>query len=150
MGIENTSYADGRFQVYTPGLGSVGQYQTSGIPWVSSSITVGQLGDAPQEFEFYNVTRWVTVTNVVSDQLDAAPLRVGFSSIGVSGTVAASQNYFTLNNGESYTGEWRVSSVFLLADTLVGTTASIAAGLTGIPAASVGGWTNWSGNVGIQ
>jgi|3_EtaG_2_1085321.scaffolds.fasta_scaffold144834_2 hypothetical protein len=148
MGIENESFSQGRFQVYTPGLGSVGQYQSSAIPWASSSITVPALGNAPDEYDFYNITKFVTITNTNTGGNSA--LRLGFSSIGVSGAVAAAQNYVVLDNGESYTGEWRVGSVFLLADTAAQTSASIVAGLTGIPVESVGGWTNWSGNVGIQ
>jgi len=149
--MSHTEYADGRFQVYTPGLGSVGQYQTSGIPWISGSITVYDSEAAgvtgPLEIEFYNITRFVTVINTNIGANSA--LRVGFSSLGVTGSEGAGDNnYFILDNGESYTGEWRVGSIFLAGDAAI-TSASVVAGLTGIPVTSVGGWTNWTGNVGI-
>ena len=146
--MSNSKSGVGRFQNYTPGLGSVGQYQTSGIPWVSSSVNVPAFGHTPHQIDFYNITKFITISNTNTGA--NAPMRFGFSEMGVTGSVATAQNYIVLDNGESYTGEFRVGSVFLLADTTTGTTASIAAGLTGIPVDSVGGWTNWSGNVGIQ
>jgi hypothetical protein len=75
-------------------------------------------------------------------------LRVGFSSIGTSGSVPGNNYYFTLANGESYTGDWRVTSVFLLCDTTNLTSASVIAGLTAISTSSLG-FDNWSGSLGV-
>ena len=80
----NTRFADARFKFTTPGLGSVGQYQTSGIPYISSSITVpvsGAGGAGVVEITFEGVTKFVTVVNEATGT--SKPLRVGFSSLGV-------------------------------------------------------------------
>ena len=115
----NTRFADARFKFTTPGLGSVGQYQTSGIPYISSSITVpvsGAGGAYVVEVTFECVTKFVTVINEATGT--NKPLRVGFSSLGVQGSDREGEllanNYFVLNNGESYTGEWRVAKLYCL------------------------------------
>ena len=46
-----------------PGLGKVGQYQTSGIPFVTGSVFVHKGGETPLEVELPAVSRFVTVTN---------------------------------------------------------------------------------------
>ena len=158
----NSDFADARFRQFAPALGKVGQYQMSAVPYLSSSVHVpaAALIVAPTEVSFPSVTRFVTIINEATGS--NKPLRVGFSSLGVSGSSAAggetNRNYFVLDNGESYTGEWRVSKLFLHgASNPVGgtggpvavydTTASIIAGLTGIPHASLS--ENWSGSSGV-
>ena len=99
------------------------------------------------ELNFPFVTKFVTVVNEHSGS--SVKLRVGFSEKGITGSGAPSQNgdnYFILDNGESYTGEFRVSSVYIAG---VGAlcTASVIAGMTGIPAAKLS--TNWSGTSGV-
>jgi len=148
----NTSFADQRFQHPSPGLGAVGQYQTSGIPYVTASVLVGTPYVATGhsntiEVSFPYVTKFVTVVNDHSGS--SAKLRVGFSSLGITGSDggnATGENYFILDNGESYTGEFRVSKLFLLGDASE-TTASVIAGMTGIPAGKL--QTNWSGTSGV-
>ena len=125
---------------YQPGLSSVGQYQVGAIPWISSSCLVRPSGESPVQFEFPYVSKFVTVINEHSGS--NAALRVGFSNNGCVGGDNV-DHYFLLNNGESYTGEWRVTSVYLMGDTNP-TTASIVAGLTGIPSNSLR--SNWSGS----
>tara|TARA_Y100000593_G_scaffold11319_2_gene20164 strand:- start:232 stop:669 length:438 start_codon:yes stop_codon:yes gene_type:complete len=138
------------FQHYRPGISAVGQYQMSGIPFVSASMPVPAIYDeAPLEVGFPYVTKFVTIINTNTGP--AAPLRVGFSQLGVTGSgghAGSNNNYFILNNGESYTGEWRVGAVYLVGDDNA-TSASIIAGQTGIPTSSVAGWTNWSGSRGV-
>ena len=148
-----------------PGLGKVGQYQTSGIPFVTGSVFVHKGGETPLEVEFPAVSRFVTVTNDATGS--NKPLRVGFSALGVTGShpgrvnsaaAPIHENYFVLNNGESYTGEWRVARIYLLgankpleaegaADVTFATTASIIAGLTGISPNQL--TDNWSGSSGV-
>ena len=127
------------------GLHSVGAYQRSGIPFASSSITVPGNASTPYEVSFPYVTKFVTVLNKNSGSNVA--LRVGFSANGADDVPAANNYYFTLDNGESYTGEWRVSSIFLLSDTTAETTASVIAGIAGIDNNCLPG--NWSGSVGV-
>lgn len=107
---------------YTAGVYSVGQYQISGKPWASASIPVEY--SSVLEITFPTVTKYFTVSNTNSGSTSI--LRVGFSENGVNGT-----NYFTLENGESYTGDLRVRSLYLRGD-VAPTTASVIAGLTGI------------------
>jgi hypothetical protein len=148
----NTTFADQRFQYPSPGLGAVGQYQTSGIPFATASVNVASSyvasGDSNTlEISFPFVTKFVTVVNDHSGS--SAKLRVGFSALGITGSDGGNDtgtNYFILDNGESYTGEFRVSKLYLLGDT-VPTTASVIAGMTGIPSYKL--QTNWSGTSGV-
>ena len=140
----NTTFADRRYTHPSPGLGAVGQYQTSGIPYATASVGVFSIldGEGAVQIPFPYVTKFVTVVNEHSGS--SAKLRVGFSAAGISGTV--DDNYFILDNGESYTGEFRVSSIFIAGDSSP-TTASVIAGMTGIPAGKLS--TNWSGTSGV-
>ena len=127
------------FKFAKPGLNAVGQYQLSGIPYASASIPVGT--SATVEVEFPTITKFVTVVNDHSGS--SAPLRVGFSSNGVVGLTQ--NHFFVLDNGESYTGEFRVKSIFLLGEP-ANTTASVIAGLTMIETDNLP--TNWSASDG--
>ncbi len=134
------------------GIGSTGAYQVSGVPYATASIEVPELSNAPFPVEFQTVTKFVTIVNTKTGT--NVPLRFGFSSLGVTGSATGapaggSDHYFVLDNGESYTGEWRVSKVFLLGDEKSGTAAqaSIVAGLTTIPASDLS--NNWSGSAGV-
>jgi glucan biosynthesis protein len=122
------------FNFVKPGLNAVGQYQLSGIPYATSTLAIDSA--TATELEFPTVTKFVTVVNEHSGS--SAKLRVGFSAAGVAGN-----NYFILDNGESYTGEFRVSSIFLRGDTTA-TSASVIAGLTMIETNNLP--TNWSGS----
>ena len=153
----NEKFATGRYTQQSPGVAAVGQYQLSGIPFVTASIAVPQGGTAPTEVTFPYVTKFVTVSNIATGS--NKPLRVGFSSLGTTGSSVnqGSDNFYILDNGESYTGEHRVSSIFLLgAAAPIGygeegiattTTTSVIAGLTGIPAVKLR--NNWSGTFGV-
>ena len=91
------------------------------------------------EIEFPTITKFVTVVNEHSGS--SAKLRVGFSELGVS----TNNHYFILDNGESYTGEFRVASIYLSGDTAP-STASVIAGLTMIELENLP--TNWSASDG--
>jgi len=125
------------FKFAKPGLNAVGQYQMSGIPYASSSILVSNT--AVTELEFPTITKFVTITNTHSGA--SSPLRVAFSATGVTNN----KNHFILDNGESYTGEFRISSIFLAGDSAE-TTASVIAGLTQIERINL--LTNWSASDG--
>ena len=150
------SHFTGHPQTYQQrvGIGHVPSYQISGIPFATASFTVPVLGSAPLKIDFPQVTKFVTVVNTVSGT--NVPLRVGFSALGTTGSATpagGSDNFFTLDNGDSYTGEWRVQSIFVLSATGSQASASIIAGLTGVPFGSVpgtiAGTLNWSGSVGV-
>lgn len=123
------------------GLGHTPSYQVSGIPFVTGTLPVEASSGTVLEISFYNVTRFLTVKNTVDPDIDA-PMRVGFSELGVQGT-----NYFILESGESFTGEIKCSRVYLLGDTTAPASASIIAGLTGIGAAML--TNNYSGSAGV-
>jgi len=144
----NEKFADQRFKYPSPGVGAVGQYQLSGIPFATASIDVQSVTDneGAYEVDFPYVTKFVTVINEHSGS--SSKLRVGFSALGVTGSGAndTGDNYFLLDNGESYTGEFRVSSIFIAGHSAPAT-ASVIAGMTGIPAGKL--QTNWSGTSGV-
>ena len=155
--MSNETYADVRFQFSNPGVGKTGQYQMSGIPYATASIPVSRGGELPTEISFPYVTRFVTVQNLATGS--NKPLRLGFSSLGTTGSAYNDgfDNFFVLDNGETYTGELRVSKIFLLGAarpfevgescTAIYTTASVIAGCTGINPAHLS--TNWSGTSGV-
>tara|TARA_Y100001938_G_C7919432_1_gene343660 strand:- start:37 stop:468 length:432 start_codon:yes stop_codon:yes gene_type:complete len=133
---------------YKAGLGAVGQYQMSGIPFVTASFTIPAKGQAPLELEFPAVTKFFTIVNTNAGT--SVPIRFGFSTLGTTGSAAhggGSDNYFVLDNGESYTAELRVAKLFILSDAFAQSSASVVAGLTGIDAGSLG--LNWSGSNGV-
>lgn len=123
-----------------PGLGHVGSYQASGIPFLTSSLAVPGSAGTPLQVDFPGVTKFITVTNT-----GANAMRFGFSEAGVQGTV--DNNYIVLANGESYTGDLRVKSMFMLGDTASATSASVIAGVTHISVGELK--NNWSGSAGV-
>jgi len=123
------------FNFVKPGLNSVGQYQLSGIPYATASVVVSNA--TVTEIAFPTVTKFVTVVNEHSGS--SAKLRVGFSELGVT----TNNHYFILDNGESYTGEFRVASIFIAGDSTP-STASVIAGLTMIETNNLP--NNWSGS----
>ena len=132
------------------GISDAPSYQVSGVPYATASFTVPVSGSTPIAINFPMVAKFVTVVNTHSGT--NAALRVGFSANGINGAV--NNNYFTLDNGDSYTGEWRIASIFLLSDTTTDqTSASVIAGLTGIASTNVPGFVdgtvNWSGSDGV-
>ena len=144
----NQKFADQRYRHPSPGVGAVGQYQLSGIPYATASIFIQNVldGEGTTQISFPYVTKFVTVVNEHSGS--SAKLRVGFSALGVTGSDAndTGDNYFILDNGESYTGEFRVSSIYIAGHSAP-TTASVIAGMTGIPSYKLE--NNWSGTSGV-
>ena len=131
----------GPFNSYQSGLHNVGSFQVSSIPYASASIDVTST-TTPIEINFDRVTKFVIVKNTADAMRADAPLRLGFSPDGVSGS-----NYVKLMNEEEYEADFKVSRIYLMADTAVATTASVSAGLTGIPASQL--QHNWSGSSGV-
>lgn len=126
-------------QWYQPvaGLGHVGSYQVSGIPWVSSSVSVNGSNGSVVEVAFPTVTKTLTIKN-----LSANPMRLGFSANGI-----AANNYYIIGGSEVFSADLRVSKIYLIGNTTSATSASIAAGLTGISSGQLS--NNWSGSVGV-
>lgn len=143
------------YRASASGLGNSAAYQVGGVPYATASIQTPILSEAPYEHSFPNVTKFVTITNTTTGA--NIPLRVGFSALGVTGSTqggaseppaGASDHYFTLDNGESYTGEFRVARLYFLSDQKASApTLSIIAGLTSISSADLP--SNWSGSAGV-
>lgn len=125
-----------------PGLASVGNYQVSSVPFLSSSITAPINSGTPLEITFPSVTKTVTVKNETSNSSAARVLRFGVSINGIKGT-----NYIKLNNGESFSADIKVTAIYLLSDDASTVEASVYAGLTGIGNEHLR--NNWSGSLGV-
>lgn len=117
---------------YQAGINHANAYLVSGAPYATSSLAVpDQSGGKALIVGFPSITKEVTVRNTIPTSSAQAPLRIGFSENGVLGTDPAKLNYIVLNNGESYTGKWKLSDIYLAGDSSP-TSASVAASLTGI------------------
>ena len=129
---------------YRPGLGNVGSFQSSGIPWVSSSVTCPASGTTTEanRIDFPYVTKKLTVRN------DGVPdIRVGFSDFGVRG-MYGNKYYFTIGaNDAPLELDFKVSRVYLYSDTGAVSEATVIAGLTSVDSDQLK--TNWSGSDGI-
>lgn len=128
-----------------PGLGHVGSYQASSIPFLSSSISIPAFGADPVHVEFRRVSKFVIITNTLSGSATNVPLRFGFSVDGVNGVVE--NNYGVLNNGESFEADYRVTGVYLISDSAGTCQASVLAGLTPIESSRLP--NNWNGEWGV-
>tara|TARA_Y100000593_G_scaffold10971_1_gene19544 strand:- start:3045 stop:3515 length:471 start_codon:yes stop_codon:yes gene_type:complete len=63
------------FNEYTPGLGSVGNYQVSGTPWITGSLIAASgnaspLNTSTQHIQFPYVTKEVTIVNRGQTELE--------------------------------------------------------------------------------
>ncbi len=67
---------------YKAGLHSVGNYQVSGIPYVTGALSVPTSSNTPLEIVFPSVTQRIHIHNNDS----AVGVRVGFSANGVKGS----------------------------------------------------------------
>jgi len=134
---------------YKPGLHNVGNYQVSGIPYVTGNLSVPANTQTPTILTFPSVTQRIHVHN--NDSTNG--LRIGFSSLGVSGSSA---NKYWLVEPHTSNGknndyiELRVKTdkLFLLSNTTTAVSGVyIAAELTGITGYSL--TSEYSGSAGI-
>lgn len=79
----------------TNGINHTPSYQTSGIPYVTSSASEEVPNGSELELTFPYVTKFFKVKNIDASH----SLKVGFTANGVNGTVT--KNYFTLAAGSS-------------------------------------------------
>jgi hypothetical protein len=127
------------------GLGHVPSFQTSVRPYLTSSLAVPSSSADPLQIEFETVSKFVIITNTSSPSDPSRPIRFGFSENGVKGSV--DNNYAVLDNGETFEAGFKVTSVYLLSDTVFEGSASVIAGLTGIDKDRLE--NNWTGSVGV-
>lgn len=127
---------------YQKGLGNVGSYLVSGIPFATSSVVAPASGSTPIKIEFPSVTSKITVKNTLSTASTAVIIKVGFSENGVQGT-----NYFELSNQESFSESLRVKEIYVISSDSNTATFQVLAGCTGIEKDELP--TNWSGSSGV-
>ena len=108
------------------GVKSVGEYQCSGVPWVSSSFVSDE---ETLKVEFPYVTRTIVVRNSNTGSANTSRMAVGFTEHGIKADVQNFQqptgsirggaysgnNYITLLAGESLSMELRIKDLFLSA-----------------------------------
>ena len=132
---------------YKTGLGNVGSYQVSGVPWVSGNINAYDSADSTQEIGFPSVTQWVVVSNNTSDP--GQTCRVAFSKQGCTGF--SGNHFLEVPSGSvSPRLEVKVTQIFLSGSSNM----SVMAGLTCIESININNTavspsgSNWSGSLG--
>ncbi len=110
------------------GIGSVAEFQSSALPWVTSSVAPA--AGSPVRFDFPKVTKFIMVSN--RDATFSNSLSIAFTRNGIiSGTGGMGQQKYILQGGQFQTFELRVKELFLQGET--GTPPySVCAGLTNI------------------
>jgi len=101
-----------------PGYNYTPAYQTAGLPFLTSSTAAA---GTPVYIAFPYVTRTITIGAT------GGATTFAFTANGLAGS-----NKYTVTSGQSVTFEFRVKEMWV-----TGSTFSVAAGLTGIPTASV-------------
>ena len=93
-----------------PGIGDVGAYQLSGLPFVTSSngLECTSSGNVVQ-IKFSGVTRWFEISLSGSGAANEK-LRVGFTTNGVNGVGAVTGSQFTGQTKEDGTQVWVTTS----------------------------------------
>ena len=124
---------------YKPGLGNVGSYQVSGVPYVNGALNA----TSEVKLAFPSVTSWIVVSNADGSGV----LKIGFSSLGLS----ANDNFLELaDEAVSPRLEVKVTELYLLGSNNV----SVMAGLTCIESININNsavspsGSNWSGSLG--
>jgi hypothetical protein len=127
---------------YKPGLGLVGAYQVSGIPYIKGPIDNAAVDGGPHKITFPRVTKFISITNTDQDN----ELLCGFSKLGVS----QQTNILVVPATSSVTYELKVTEFFYTGSV---SAFGLVAGLTYIeteqidnPSVSPNG-TNWSGSL---
>ena len=134
------------YQYHKAGLNSVGSYQMSGVPFMSSSIQVPSYSAASgygYKLEFPTVTKAVTVRNDGTDVLWFA-----FSANAISGSTGVGGHRVSVPSSGSVTVDFRVVDVYLISDTTTAGKATVIAPLTGITRDQL--VNNWSGSAAVH
>lgn len=128
------------YYTYKPGLGAVGEYQSSGKPFASGSIIVPGSGSAPIKIEFPTVSSWFSICNRGNHHV-----RLGFSANGIKDS-----NYYCIHEDNHPTDnhfDLKVTEIYLISDNSMSQEVDVIAGLTNIETDSI--LNNWSGSAGV-
>jgi hypothetical protein len=120
-----------------PNHNDTSNYLVGAIPYATASLNVPGSASEPIRIQFPRVTQYFTVQCT-----GANTVRVGFSNNGVKNT-----NYFTVTPSGSYTGQFRLSEIFLLSNVSGASSVNIVAGLTPVPFEQLS--NVWSGSDGV-
>lgn len=90
-----------------PSMGSAAEFQSSGLPWVTSSAA----STGASRYDFPKVTRSINVRNTTTGS--GGFLKFGFTQNGVDNVT--SSNYYTLPPGANEVFEVRVKEVWIAA-----------------------------------
>jgi len=127
---------------YKPGLGAVGSFQVSGVPYVTGGLNC-RAGNPPIRITFPQVTRWIAVQNGDSGGMEAEPMKVAFSENGLV------SNFWEVGDKETIF-ELKVTELWVSGSDYC----CVMAGLTGIPNTAINNpnvspnGANWSGSLG--
>lgn len=103
------------------GIGYAAEFQTSALPWLTSSAAPAS--GSPVRYDFAKVTRFITIQN--RDPATTGSISFGFTRNGL----ILSNNKFILNGGQQVTLELRVKNIFIQGEVGTGPF-SLCAGLT--------------------
>lgn len=114
------------FQYPMGGLAYTPEFIGSSLPYLTSSnVSLGGL----TEISFQNITKFVIVKNASTG---SEVLALGVTRNGVIGS-----NKILLNAGESFTADWKLTSLWLSGSSGATVSFSVAAGLSGLDASRV-------------
>ena len=126
---------------YKSGLGNAASYQVSGIPYVKGPITNASANGGPYRITFPLVTRFVTIVNAGTDEV-----QIAFSSNGLKNET----NAYAVPGERHVTLDVKVTELYYTGSTGV---FSVVAGLTGIETINIDNssvspsGSNWSGSL---
>jgi len=83
---------------FAAGIGSVGSYQVSGVPWITGSGAAGLAVNAEHRVQFPSVAKSVTVQ---LHDLASDTIHIHFNSSGSNGGVWEGNHYVALTSDES-------------------------------------------------
>jgi len=132
--------------VYSPkssGLGAVGSYQVSGIPFFKSGLTADS---TVKVIEFPYVTNWIHIVNREDAASADGPL-IAFSENGFD-----TNNYFKVNSHNFHVSSknplyLKITKLYYKRPAGQNVNFDIVAGLTNIPVETIR--NNWSGSSGV-
>lgn len=125
---------------YRPGLGNVGSYQVSALPYISGSSDMGSAGEE-HKHEFDNVAKTVTVINRsagagASSGGMTADIRVHYNATG-SGHVVDGMHYVGLeNDGDAITLNMKCKEIYVSSN-VANAAYTLIAELTNIPSSEM-------------
>ena len=139
-GFSNDNKQGGVSRHYRPGLGNVGSYQVSSLPYITGSSNMGGSG-IEHRHQFDNVAKSVTIINrsagtAPSQDAMTADIRVHFNATG-SGRVIDGLHYVGLeNDGDSITLNMKCKEIYVSSN-VANAAYTLIAELTNIPSSEM-------------